>query len=401
LNKFTSGVEGLAIFGGSPYFDEPIPVGNFYFPDWNSYSGIFSQIFERQYYTNHGPLVKEFEEKIEDYLGVRNAICVTNATVGLMMALEVFDLSKKVILPAHTFIATAQAVTWAGLEPVFSDVNLQTQAITAAEILKAGCQDISAVIAVNLWGGACDIESLTEFTSNRSIPLIFDSSHAFGVGYRGTTIGNFGSMEIFSFHATKILNATEGGCITTNDDAIAEKLRNIRSSYGARKSVEVYRTSNGRMSEAQAAIGLFNLEHLSESCANNKNQHKAYRDRLQNIKGLSIYQPSSHIESNDAYLICAIDKKKFGLTRDQLVQILKAENVIARSYFTPGVHKSIPYRTIYPEFLDKLPNTDILSASLLALPVGNRVQLSDIDKVCEIITHVKDFSGQIAGRMSL
>jgi len=213
--------------------------------------------------------------------------------------------------------------------------------------------------------------------------------------------GNFGSMEIFSFHATKILNATEGGCITTNDDAIAEKLRNIRSSYGARKSVEVYRTSNGRMSEAQAAIGLFNLEHLSESCANNKNQHKAYRDRLQNIKGLSIYQPSSHIESNDAYLICAIDKKEFGLTRDQLVQILKAENVIARSYFTPGVHKSIPYRTIYPEFLDKLPNTDILSASLLALPVGNRVQLSDIDKVCEIITHVKDFSGQIAGRMSL
>src|ERR1700739_1338820 len=229
----------LALLGAAPEFETSIPVGQLYFPSWPRYEQALRAIFARQYYTNHGPLAQQLEARLCEFLGLRHAVCVANATIGLLMAVKALDLSGKVVVPAFTFAASAQALTWAGVEPAFCDVDLRMHQITPESAAQAIGPDVSAILAVNLWGDCCKPLELQRLADRRGIELFFDSAHAFGCRTGGIAIGNFGSIEVFSFHATKVLSATEGGCVCTNDDRLAARLRNIRSSYGAGPAVEV------------------------------------------------------------------------------------------------------------------------------------------------------------------
>src|SRR5450830_1647259 len=202
----------FAFFGAKPTFDKPLPIGQLYFPSWERYEAAFKGIFERQYYNNNGPLHHELEEKLQQFLGVKHVICVSNATFGLMMVADAMELTGKVILPSFTFAASAQALTWAGLKPVFCDIDLDTHQIDIDKIEVLIDKDVSAIMGVNLWGGACNQKALIELADAHGIHLYFDSAHAFGCRVDGVAIGNFGRAEVFSFHATKILSATEGGC---------------------------------------------------------------------------------------------------------------------------------------------------------------------------------------------
>ena len=252
----------FALLGGTAAFEKMLPVGQLYFPSWERYEAAMRGIFERRYYTNQGPLVQQLEERLQDYLGVKHAICVTNATIGLMMAAEALELSGKVVMPSFTFIASAQSLSWTGIEPVFCDVDPVTHQLAIDQLDSLIDDHVTGIMGVNLWGGACDPIALEKYTRTRGLKLYFDSAHAFGCEVDGTKIAGFGSIEIFSFHATKVLSATEGGCLCTNDEMLAARLRNIRSSYGAGKPVPVVKTSNGRMSEAQAAIALIKSRRL-------------------------------------------------------------------------------------------------------------------------------------------
>ncbi len=187
-----------------------LPVGQLYFPDWDRYQTAMRGIFDRRYYTNHGPLVERLEGMLQEFLDVKHAICVTNATIGLMMAAEALDLSGKVLMPSFTFIASAQSLSWAGITPVFCDVNRRTHQIDIDKIERLLDDEVSGIMGVNLWGGACDPLSLERFSRSHNLRLYFDSAHAFGCEVGDRKIGGFGELEVFSFHATKILNATTG-----------------------------------------------------------------------------------------------------------------------------------------------------------------------------------------------
>jgi dTDP-4-amino-4,6-dideoxygalactose transaminase len=392
-------VTDFALFGALPEFEKPLPIGQLYFPSWDRYEAAFRGIFERQYYTNQGPLTNQLEEKLQNFLGVKHVICVANATIGLMMAAEAMQLTGKVILPAFTFIASAQSLSWTGLKPVFCDVDPSTQQLALDQVASLIDSEVSAIMGVNLWGGSCNPRALSDLAAANGINLYFDSAHAFGCKVDDTRIGNFGQMEVFSFHATKILSATEGGCITTNDDYLAARLRNIRSSYGFDHPVEVAKTSNGRMSEAQAAIALMSLEDFSANQKNNQMLYRQYRKHMEHIPGLRVVEPSGVSFSNYQYMVCIVDESRFGITRDQLLALVKAENINARRYFYPGAHRSVPYAEQFPEYVNQLSHTDQICASCIQFPIGALVSPEAVERICEVLTKIQQTAVILRERM--
>lgn len=388
----------FALFGAKPAFDKLLPIGQLYFPSWDRYEAAFRGVFERQYYTNQGPLTEALEEKLQQFLGVKHAICVTNATIGLMMVAEAMELTGKVILPAFTFIASAQSLSWTGLEPVFCDIDLSTNQIAIDQISALIDKDVTAIMGVNLWGGSCNPNALTELADAHGIELYFDSAHSFGCTVDGVSIGNFGRAEVFSFHATKVLSGTEGGCICTNDDDLATRLRNIRSSYGAGRSVNVVKTANGRMSEAQAAVALMSLEDFPANQKNNEGLYQCYEKLLEEVPGIYLIKPVDVTFSNYQYLVCSVDEHEFGISRDLLIELLKAENVIVRRYFYPGLHRSLPYDHELSHYQNRLPNTDSLCASCIQFPIGALVTAQDVERICNILLGAHHAAAEIRSK---
>ncbi len=393
-------IDGLAIFGGVPKFAEELPVGQLYSPDWDSYVREMGAIFDREYYTNHGPLAREFEMQIAEFLGVRNALCVTNATVGLIVVATAMSLTGKVILPAFTFIASAQALTWTGLEPVFCDIDETTHHLSREIVEPLITSDVRAILGVNLWGGTCNPPELEKLARDADMSLFFDSAQAFGCALGGKRVASHGAAEVFSFHATKIVNSAEGCCITTDDDDLAARMRNIRSSYGAGPPVSVPITTNGRFSEAQAALGLLSLSRYNDHQGQNARLWDRYARGLSSIPGIDVLAPASVDESNWQSLSCIIDAQRFGLPRDAILRILKAERVNARRYFYPGCHRSVPYSTWLPQYRDALPNTDALCRGVIQLPLGARVTTDDVDKIVAVIDLAQRHSEEAARRLA-
>ena len=266
----------FALFGASPAFAERVFVGQRYFPSWDRYGQAFRGIFERQYYTEYGPLNQQLEHRLQQLFGVKHAICVTNETVALMMAADAIGLSGRVILPRYALPASTQSLVWAGLEPVYCDIDSDTHQICIEDVASLIDESVGAIMGVHLWGGACDTEALAQMAAAHGVQLYFDAAHAFGCTVDGVHIGNFGRCEVFSFHQANILNGTEGGCICTNEDDLAARLRTMRSSSGAAEAVSVIKTVNGRMSEAQAAIALMSVEDFPANRQNNQNLHGHY-----------------------------------------------------------------------------------------------------------------------------
>jgi dTDP-4-amino-4,6-dideoxygalactose transaminase len=365
----------------STKIEKPIPVGQLYFPDWERYEETFRDIFEREYYNNNGPLLTLLENKLQQYLGVKHVICTSNATMGLMIAAQALELSGKVILPAHTFIASAQSLKWAGLEPVFCDVDSNTHHIDVSKIEALIDENVSAIMAVNLWGGASEVSALEALANKHSIKLYFDSAQAFGCWIKDKAIGNFGDLEVFSFHATKILSAGEGGCICTNNDGLAARIKSIRPSYGVSTSVNIIKVANARMSEAQAAIALLSFDDFEKNKKNNFNLFNQYKKRLAAIEGIELKQTTGVTCSNFQSVVCQINESIFGISRNRLIELLKTKNILARRYFYPGTHKTIEFKSTNFE----LPITDYLSESCIQLPIGAFVDIPTVDTICDVI----------------
>lgn len=366
---------------------DAVPVGQLYFPSWERYEQMFSGIFEREYYNNNGPLLTEFESRIQSFLGVKHAICTSSCTMGLMIAAQALGLKKRVIVPAHTFIATALSLQWAGVEPVFCDVDIKTHHVDLDKLESLIDDSVEAILAVNLWGGAAEVEKLEAIADKYGLTLYFDSAQAFGCKVGDKAIGNFGHLEVFSFHATKVLSSAEGGCICTNDDALAAKIRAIRPSYGETNPPNIVKVANSRMSEAQAAIGLMSLDDFDENRANNKKLYHHYKNRLDRIPGITLLKPQNVSYSNYQSVVCEIEEDTYGCSRAVLIDVLKKNNILARRYFYPGVHKS---KGFINESL-QLNNTDCLSNISLQLPIGAKVDFSIVEYICNIIefTHLE------------
>jgi dTDP-4-amino-4,6-dideoxygalactose transaminase len=243
----------------------------------------------------------------------------------------------------------------------------------------------SGIIGVHVWGQPCDVEALTEIARKHSLKLMFDASHAFGCSHQGRMIGNFGEAEVFSFHATKFFNTFEGGAIVTNNDELADKIRLMKNFGFAGYDNVIYIGTNGKMSEVSAAMGLTSLESLDDFISINYRNYKQYQHELAGIPGISLFTYGETEKCNYQYLVVEVDKSMTQVTRDQLIAVLSAENVLARRYFYPGCHRMEPYRSYFPHAALLLPDTEKLVQRVLLLPTGTAVGLGEISQICEII----------------
>lgn len=378
----------LAIFGGPRLFPELLPVGQIYPPDWERFRELTGGVFSGR---NLG-LARKLEDELAELLRARNVVAVTNATVGLALAAVSLGLKGKVILPSFTFAATAQAMSWVGLEPVFCDINPQTHAIDAERVLPSLKKyDVAAILGVHLWGNACAIEEVEAAAKAYGAKVFYDAAHALGCTHGGTPIGNFGACEVFSFHATKVLNAAEGGCVVTNDDALAKLIREMSSPYGRRVNPLLPLVADARFSEFQAAFGLLSLENLAKNCEINREKLETYRDKLADTPGLKLMSPARGEKHNYQYVTFEVDKAEFGLSRDRLTRVLAAENIGARRYFVPGLHKSPPYN----EQTVVLPHTEALCEKVFQFPSGAKAGLREVEKICALTRFIHENAANI------
>ncbi len=378
-------VEDLAIFGGAPAFREPLHVGRPNIGDRERLMARISDMLDRRWFTNNGPLVQEFEQRIAAYVGVKYCIAMCNATVALEIAARALGLKGEVIVPSFTFIATVHALQWQEITPVFCDVAPGTHHIDPSQVERLITPHTSGLIGVHVWGHPCDIEALAEVAQRRNLHLMFDAAHALGCSHKGRMIGGFGDCEVFSFHATKFLNSFEGGAVTTNCDKLAEKMRFMRNfGFAGYDDVDFVGT-NGKMTEVCAAMGLTSLESIDAIVTINYHNYKTYQRELEGLPGIVLFRYDESERCNYQYIIVEVDAEKAGIDRDTVVKVLQAENVLARRYFTPGCHKMEPYRSYFPNAGLLLTETEKLTTRVMSLPTGTAVDTSDVVQICAII----------------
>ncbi|MGQ0561627.1 MAG: DegT/DnrJ/EryC1/StrS family aminotransferase [Gemmatimonadota bacterium] len=388
-------IDDLAIFGGTPRFDEPVHVGRPNIGDRDRLIGRISAALDRKWLTNDGPYVRELEARLARWLGVEHCIAMCNGTVATEVLVRALALSGQVVMPSFTFIATPHAYTWLGLEPVFCDVDAATHTIDPAHAAALIGEKTSAVVGVHLWGGGCDVERLTALTRTRGIALLFDAAHALGCTLDGRMIGAFGAAEVFSFHATKFFNTFEGGAVTTNDGGLARELRLMRN-FGFRGYDDVATAgTNAKLNEISAAMGLTAMDELDALLELNRSRFEQYERDLAGIAGLRMVRPSAGERSNYQYVILEIGEGA-GLTRDQLLALLWAENVRARRYFYPGCHRSAPY-ALRPSA--PLPVTERLVREVLVLPAGGSASADDARAITALIRFALQNAGALAVRI--
>jgi len=375
----------LAIHGGQPAFAQPLYVGRPNIGDRQRLLDRIEGMLDRRWLTNHGECEIEFEAKLEKMLGVRHCIAVCNATIGLEIAARAVGLKGEVIVPSFTFVATAHCLQWQGITPVFCDVDPHTHCLDPNKIEALITPRTTGILGVHVWGQPCAIEPLTEIAQRNNLQLIFDAAHAFGCTHRGTMIGNFGAAEVFSFHATKFINSFEGGAIATNDDRLAEKVRLMKNFGFVDYDEVVYLGTNGKMSEVAAAMGTTSLESMEEFIAANRLNYRRYREGLASVPGITVFEYEEGSQQNFQYLVVEVDAAAAGISRNRLVEILKAENVLARRYFYPGCHRMEPYRSLYPNSGELLPETERLAERVMILPTGTAVGGDEIATICELI----------------
>jgi len=355
-------------------------------------------MFDRRWLSNNGPYVQELENTLAKYLGVKHCILMCNATVALEVGARALGLKGEVIVPSFTFIATAHALQWLEITPVFCDVDPITHTIDTKKIERLITDCTTGILGVHVWGRACDIDDLNAIAQKHNIKLMFDAAHAFGCSYKDQMIGNFGNLEVFSFHATKFFNTFEGGAITTNDDELAQKVRHLHNFGFAGVDNVVDLGINGKMSEISAAMGLTSMESLDEFIKVNKRNYFLYKKMLVGISGIKMVEYDDQQKNNFQYIVIEVDENKIGITRDLFVKILQAENIRVRRYFFPGCHQQEPYRTLYPQAGTSLQETESLVRRVVQLPTGTAVSEQDIIIICDLIRFVVDKGKEISAR---
>lgn len=329
-----------------------------------------------------GPILRRFEQAIAEHLGVKHAVAVSSCTSGMMLVHKALNPDGgEVVLPSFTFMATASAAVWAGLRPVFADVDRETNNLDPAAAEAAITPRTVAIVAVHQFGNPADIEGLQRVADRHGLKLIFDAAHGFGARYQGEPVGKQGDAQIFSLSPTKLLITGEGGIVATNDDTLAERIRMGRE-YGNDGNYDsAFAGLNARMPEFNALLGLHSLQRLEEAARHRNETVALFQELLGRLPGIGFQKVRPGDRHSYRELSITIDAQAFGLTRDEVALALAAENIDTRKYYFPPIHKQTAYRPYYDG--RPLPNTDWLSENSLSLPMWSNMKEAVAVKICQ------------------
>lgn len=368
----------------------PVYVTSPLLPNIDEYKNVLHDIWESRYLTNNGAYCQKLESELNDYLDVATTKLCNNGTTALMVALKMFDLppGSEVITTPFTFAATAHAISWLGLKPIFVDILPETLTIDPDAVEKAISSNTSAILAVHVYGTVCEVDALQAIADKYELNLIYDAAHAFGVTVDDQPIASYGDASIFSFHATKLFNTVEGGMVATNNPE-HDELISLLNNFGIKNENEVDLVGvNGKMNELQAAFGLLTLPLVGDEKQVRRKLRSEYDDILEDLPGIKTQVIQPGVEGSEQYYPVIINKEKFGRSRDDIYEELKVNKIFARKYFYPICTDFKPYLGNKVISTSDVPYVDIVKHQVLCLPFHSGVTQEAVSIVRDVFLKV-------------
>ena len=358
-------------------------------PSIEDFTEQVKEIYDSKWLTNMGSKHKALEEALTIELKVPHAQLFNNGTIALLTAIKALDLpyGSEIITTPFTFAATPHCISWNGCKPIFCDIEPDTMTIDVNKIEDLITPNTSAILGVHVYGFPCNVKKIDEIAKKYNIKVIYDAAHAFSTEIDGVGIGNFGDITMFSFHATKLFNTIEGGCLTYKDETLVKKIYNLRN-FGIQSEDVVEDIGiNGKMNEFQAAWGLLNLKQYRKEQERRKVIKEIYDNGLKGAKGIRIPQMPENTTNSYQYYPIVIEDE-YGKTRDEIYDMFKAENIFTRKYFYPACHDYDCYKNDITVKMSKLNVTDDLKKRVLCLPFYGNLDKNVAKYICEVIRNV-------------
>jgi len=348
----------------------------------------FQSIVSSRKITN-GAFVRRLEELVRQYTGARHAVAVSSCTSGLILTLASMRLHGEVILPSFTFAATAHAVVWNGLTPVFADCCADTFTIDPADVARKITPQTAAIMGAAIFGLPPDYAALESLAAKHGVPLVFDSAQALGGAYHGQPCGAFGGAEVFSLSPTKVLTAAEGGVVATDDDELAARLTSARDYGKAADGHDIVSVGlNARMSEFHALLAVHGFGQLDAHVERRQQLRQRYLRRLSGVPGLRAQHIPAGLKSSNNYFVVCVDESRCGCDRATLYEELKRRGYETKKYFHPPAHLLSAYASVGERYRGQLPVTEAVSDTALALPLYNDMPTAQVDEVCEAVRDI-------------
>ncbi|MFG6665857.1 DegT/DnrJ/EryC1/StrS family aminotransferase [Halomonas sp. HNIBRBA4712] len=370
--------------------DKPIYVTEPFLPPLEEFIPYLEQIWESKRLTNNGPMHQQLEEALCEYLGVPEIALFNNGTTALLTALKALRITGEVITTPFTFVATAHALTWNGITPVFVDIDVHTLNLDPKKIEAAITPRTTAILPVHCYGNPCDVDAIQEIADKYNLKVIYDAAHAFGVQDEGGSILRHGDLSAVSFHATKVFNTFEGGAIICADKKTKRHINDLKN-FGIVNETTIVATGiNGKMSEINSAFGLLQLHHIDEVILRRQVTDQLYRDGLKNTKGIRPIEFSKKNKTNYSYFPILVEDE-YPLTRDKIYNLLLENNIYARRYFYPLLTDHPMYRnhTSTGSSACYFPIAAEATQKIICLPIHDQLDSDALKEILEILNGSK------------
>lgn len=372
--------------------NRPIYVTQPALPPLDEFTEYLQQIWDNKIITNNGPFHRRFEKELAEYLGVKYISLFTNGTLALITALQALRISGEVITSPYSFVATTHSLWWNKIKPVFVDVEPDFCNLDINKIESAITPQTTALMPIHVYGNPCNVDAIQQIAEAYNLKVIYDAAHAFGVGYNGNSILNYGDLSVLSFHATKIFNTFEGGAIICHDEKTKRHIDDLKN-FGFRGETTVVAPGiNAKMNEVQAAMGLLQLKYVDENIEKRKQITHAYKERLRDIPGVGFLDEMPGVKHCYSYFPVFFDKEIYGMSRDCIYQKLKVKGINGRRYFYPLISDFPTYRGLASAKKSNLPVAGRLTDQVICLPLYPDLKIDAIDKICNVI------EGQVKNR---
>ena len=351
-----------------------------FLPPLEEYTELLAQIWDTKKITNNGPLSRRFEKTLADYLNVKYISIVNNATLGLIIAQRAIGFKGEIITTPFSFVATAHSIKWNGLNPVFVDTDEYAGNLNPEKVKEAITEKTGGILAVHNYGMPGHVVKLQKIADEYDLPLIYDAAPAIGVKYKGSSIFNFGDLSVMSFHGTKIFTTFEGGAIVSRHKEIKEKIDHIKNFAIISQDKVSGLGINGKMNEAEAAMGLIQLKYLDHIIGKRKIIYEYYCRKIKKIKGVSMIEIPSYTNYNYSYAPIIFDNGH--LDRDRMYNQMQAKNIFCRKYWHPLITENDIYKS---SVTNDLSNAKRLSESILCLPIYPALNQSKVERIIETL----------------
>ena len=352
-------------------------------PPFEEYVESIRPLWDSAWLTNMGKNHEELAARLKDYLKVPNVSLFVNGHMALELCIQALGLTGEVITTPFTFASTTHAIVRNGLTPVFCDIEPSNYTIDVTKIEDLITEKTSAIIPVHVYGSICNVEEIEAIAKRHNLKVIYDAAHAFGVEYRGTGVGNFGDASMYSFHATKVFHTIEGGAITTADEDLVSRLWRLKDFVIKDEETIDGIGANAKMNEFCAVMGLANLNHVDEEIEKRRLVYERYIENLSELIGLRFLREQEGVKPNYAYFPLVIEEHMYGCDRQVIKDKLAKYGINVRKYFYPLTSDMDCYKGRFDS--GSTPIARWTSERVLTLPMYASLDLSDVDRISEII----------------